>query len=164
MDLPEELTFDRPDYKERYHRAVPGYMRRIRELYEAIHARFGEEGLELIRDVSRGYGTRVGENVRRHRGEQRGLTAVGRFLLEVFDMVSDDWDIAEYTDEKLIITVSRCPYPFTDDCLCRAHTCMEKALVGALDPDLDYTIGRSIPAGDACCEHILSVRPTDQEK
>jgi hypothetical protein len=42
--------------------------------------------------------------------------------------------------------------------ICEAHTCMEKTLVKTLDEDLDYRIGRSIPKGDSCCEHILSRR------
>jgi hypothetical protein len=33
---------------------------------------------------------------------------------------------------------------------------MEEALVAALDDDLDYRVGRSIPQGDPSCEHILS--------
>jgi hypothetical protein len=35
---------------------------------------------------------------------------------------------------------------------------MEEKLVTTLDPDLTYRIGRSIPQGDACCEHILERR------
>jgi hypothetical protein len=35
---------------------------------------------------------------------------------------------------------------------------MEQALVTTLDENLDYRIGKSIPQGDSCCEHILSKR------
>jgi len=52
MDIPEELNFNRLSFEEKYHRAVPGYMKRICDLYEAIHDRFGNDGLELIREVS----------------------------------------------------------------------------------------------------------------
>ncbi len=157
MDLPRELKFERPDYEERYHRAVRGYMRRLADLYGAIYDRFGDEGLELIRDVSREYGTSIGSNVRKNR-ELKGVAAVGGYLIKVFDMVSDDWEVREFSDERLVIGVSRCPYPFTDDGICKAHTCMEEALVAALDEDLDYRIGKSIPQGDEYCEHILSVK------
>jgi len=155
--LPDELRFERPDDAEKYRRAVPGYMKRIRDLYEAIQDRFGEDGLELIRDVSRSYGERIATNIKR-RGELRGVAAVGRYLLKVFDMVSDDWEVSEYTEDRLVIKVHECPYPFTREEICRAHTCMEESLVTTLDPDLTYRIGRSLPKGDACCEHILSRR------
>ena len=155
MDLPEALSFARLSHADKYKRAVPGYMRRIRDLYEAIHDRFGEEGLELIREVSRNYGTRIAENVRK-KGELKGVAEVGRYLLKVFDMVSDDWEVFEFSEDRLVIGVHRCPYPFRRDAVCRAHTCMEEALVKGLDDTLDYRIGRSIPQGDPFCEHILT--------
>ncbi|MEN8150045.1 MAG: hypothetical protein ABFS86_09490, partial [Planctomycetota bacterium] len=65
-----------------------------------------------------------------------------------------------FTDDRLVITVSRCPYPFVRESTCAAHTCMEEALVTTLDPGLSYRIGRSLPKGDACCEHILERRVT----
>lgn len=155
--LPKELDFRRLTFEEKYHRAVPGYMKRLSELYEQIHDRFGEEGLKLIRDVSVEYGTRIGNNVNK-KGNVKGVARVGRYLLKVFDMVCDDWEVASYSNDRMVITVSRCPYPFGKEEVCQAHTCMEKALVATLDDRLDYRIGRSIPKGDACCEHILSMR------
>lgn len=154
MDLPGELAFKRLTFEEKYHRAVPGYMRRICRVYEALHDRFGEDGLDLIREVSREYGAQIGENVKK-KGELKGITGVGKYLLKVFDMVGGDWKIGEFSEDRLVITVSRCPYPFDRDAICRAHTCMEQALVAALDEDLEYRIGRSIPQGDPFCEHIL---------
>jgi hypothetical protein len=154
MNLPQELEFERLSFEEKYHRAVPGYMKRLRDLYEAIYERFGDDGLDLIRQVSREFGTRVGRNVKKT-AELKGLDQVARYLLKVFDMVSDDWKVKEFSTERLIITVSRCPYPFARDEICRAHTSMEKALVETLDDTLDYRIGRSIPQGDPLCEHIL---------
>jgi hypothetical protein len=157
MDLPEDLDFERLPIEEKFDRAVPGYMKRIRDLYEAIHERFGEEGLDLIRDVSRAYGTRIGRNVNK-KGGLKGVAEVGRYLLKVFDMITYDWEVTEYTGDRLVISVSRCPYPFESPEVCRAHTCMEQALVSTLDDTLEYGIDRSIPAGDPCCEHVLRVR------
>jgi hypothetical protein len=154
VNLPEELEFERLTFEEKYNRAVPGYMKRLCHVYEAVHDRFGEEGLDLIRQVSKEYGTRIAMNVKKKR-QLKGVAEVGKYLLKVFDMVSDDWDIGEYTQDRLVITVSRCPYPFTRKEVCRAHTCMEHALVTTLDENLDYRIGRSLPQGDPVCEHIL---------
>lgn len=157
MDLPKELEFDRLSFEEKYHRAVPGYMKRICELYEAIHKRFGEDGLEMISDVSRKYGASIGVNAKKN-GEIKGVAAVGRYLLKVFDMVSSDWEVTEFTEDRMVISVCRCPYPFKSEEICRAHTCMEQALVATLDENLVYRIGKSIPKGDSCCEHILRTR------
>lgn len=157
MDLPEELYFKRLSYEEKYKRAVQGYMRRLCQVYEAVYERFGDEGLDLIRSVSREYGMKIGENARK-KGHLRGVNEVGKYLIKVFDMVSDDWRVQAFSKDRLIIAVDRCPYPFKDEKICSAHTCMEQALVAALDPDLDYRIGRSIPKGDPYCEHILSLR------
>ena len=92
--LPKELEFEKLSDEEKYHRAVPGYMRRLRDLYEAIYERYGDDGLELIRQVSRDFGTKVGTNVKK-KGPLKGLNQVATYLLKVFDMVSDDWEIAE---------------------------------------------------------------------
>lgn len=108
MKLPPELDFERPTLEERYNRAVPGYMKRIADLYSAITDRFGDEGLELIREVS------------------------------------------------------CCPYPFDREEICRAHTHMEKSLVATLDDSLEHRVGKMIPRGDPCCEHIVVRRkPSD---
>jgi hypothetical protein len=151
------LDFGRLTDGEKYHRAVPGYMRRIGMLYEALYERFGDEGLALIRDVSTEYGARIGENVQKRR-PLRGVADVGRYLLKVFDMVTPDWRIEEFTQDRLVIGVERCPYGFAHDEVCQAHTCMEQALVAALDPKLEYSVDRSIPRGDQQCEHLLESR------
>jgi len=160
VDLPEELEFDRLSCEEKYRRAVPGYMRRINGLYEAVYERFGDEGLELIRGVSIQYGASIANNLKK-KGEVKGVLEVGKYLLKVFDMVCDDWAVAEYSEDRMVITVSRCPYPFTNPDICRAHTCMEQTLVTTLDDTLEYRIGASIPAGDPLCEHLLTRRQSD---
>lgn len=157
MNLPQELEFEELTIEEKYHRAVPGYMRRLCRVYEAVYEKFGDDGLDLIREVSREFGAGIGMNVRKKQ-DLKGVAQVGKYLLRVFDMVSDDWSVSEFSENRLVITVSRCPYPFTVDKICEAHTCMEQALVGALDEDLEYRIGGSIPRGDPCCEHILCLK------
>jgi len=154
MNIPKELEFKRLTVKEKYYRAVPGYMKRLCSLYEAIYEKYGEDGLGLIRDVSRKFGADIGMNVTK-KHDLKGVAQVGKYLLKVFDMISDDWNVSEFSDNRLVITVSRCPYPFTIEKVCQAHTCMEQALVATLDKNLEYCIGRSIPKGDPYCEHIL---------
>ncbi len=40
-------------------------MKRLCSLYEAIYERFGDDGLDLIREVSRKFGAGIGMNVRK---------------------------------------------------------------------------------------------------
>ena len=155
-DLPEELSFERLTSEEKYRRAVPGYMKRLHALYRAVYERLGDDGLDLIRDVSTEFGARVGCNVKK-KSPLKGVAEVGSYLLKVFDMVSDDWKVTEFTGERLVVSVTRCPYGFERDEICRAHTCMEQALVAALDERLEYRVGQSIPQGHPHCEHILSM-------
>ena len=157
MELPQELQFEKLSLEEKYRRAIPGFMKRVADIYAAIYERFGEEGLELIREVSAGYGTRIGENVNK-KGGLKGVADVGRYLLKVFDMIAAEWEVSEFTDDRMVIRVRSCPYAFTDDAICRAHTCMEQALVATLDETLEYRLGCTIPQGDSVCEHILSTR------
>jgi hypothetical protein len=157
MDLPAELDFQRMSFAEKYHRAVPGYMRRLCDIYEAVYERYGDDGLDLIRAVSRKYGAEIASNVKKG-GDLKGVGQVGKYLLRVFDMVSDDWEVREFSPDRLVIAVHRCPYPFSHEEICRAHTCMEQTLVTELDNALEYRVGRSIPKGDPYCEHILNKR------
>ena len=155
MNLPDELAFDQLSIDEKYHRAVPGFMKRVADIYAAIYDRFGEDGLALIRDVSKGYGTRIGENINK-KGGLTGVAEVGRYLLKVFDMIASDWEVSEFSPDRIVIRVESCPYSFTNNKICRAHTCMEQALVATLDDTLDYRLGCTIPDGNTFCEHILS--------
>jgi hypothetical protein len=61
-------------------------------------------------------------------------------------------------DFRAIIKISECPLHFDNPQMCQAHTTMEKTVVEKLNPDLTYRIGKSIPAGDAYCEHIVEVK------
>lgn len=157
MDLPAQLAFEPLRPEEKLQKAVPGYMKRIRGLYNALHERFGEAGLDLIRDVSREYGAQIGTNINK-RGGLKGVAGVGGYLLKVFDIVSNDWEVTEFSDERMVIAVHRCPFRFENVEMCQAHVCMEETLVATLDDELEHNIGQSIPAGDECCEHILSTK------
>lgn len=92
----------------------------------------------------------------------KGVAQVGKYILKVFDMISDDWKVSEFSENRLVITVNRCPYPFKNDQICQANTCMEKALIATLDSNLEYRIGQSIPKVDLYCEHIPCVK-TDHD-
>lgn len=154
MNLAEKMAFEPLSAEEKLQKAVPGYMKRIRGLYDALYERFGEEGLDLIRDVSRDYGTQIGTNINK-KGGLKGVAAVGRYLLKVFDIVGGDWEVTEFSEDRLVIAVHRCPFEFDKFEICQAHVSMEEALVGTLDESLQHRIGCSIPAGDKICEHVL---------
>ena len=151
------LKFRKLSPEAKYARVVPGLLKRVRDLYEEIYRRFGDQGLDLIRDVSREYGrAAASKSLLRH--QVSGVADVGRYLLMVFDMVTPHWEVSHFDDDKLIIKVTECPYPFTNPDVCEAHTTMERALVETFDPSLEYRIGCSVARGDNYCEHILTRR------
>jgi hypothetical protein len=47
--------------------------------------------------------------------------------------------------------------------MCLAHATMEKTVVEELNPKLTYRIGKSIPAGDTYCEHIIEAKSQENE-
>lgn len=89
--LPPELDFERLTVEEKYHRAVPGYMRRLCGIYEAMYERFGQESLDLIRQVSTEYGASIGRNVKKKGGLKgvaevcKAQTCMEKTLVETLD-------------------------------------------------------------------------------
>ena len=143
-----------------YRSAVSGLYGRLRSNYDFLYRRFGKDGLKLIEDMSREYGLSVAKRAKA-RLANNDLESVAEYLLRIFDTVARGRDMittAEKDKHKVIIKVNRCPLDFDDPEMCQAHTTMEKTVVQELNPNLEYRIGKSIPAGDTCCEHILEIR------
>jgi len=154
-----------PDNDERtleqvYRSAIKGLYARLRSNYEFIYRRLGDEGAKLIADMSREYGLSVAERAR-SRLKNNDLASVVDYMLRIFDTVdrsSGIMHVAERSDSRVVVRADRCPFHFSTTALCLAHTTMEKTVVEELNPALAYRIGKSIPAGDAYCEHIIEIR------
>ena len=160
-----------PDKDERtldqlYRSAVSGLYARLRSNYDFIYRKFGDDGIKLIADMSREYGLNVAA-MARDRLENNDLTSVAKYLLRIFDTVSrgknDFTELVKEGDSRVLIKVSECPLHFTNPQICLAHTTMEKTVVEELNSDLAYRIGRSIPAGDSYCEHIIEIRSLEDK-
>jgi hypothetical protein len=67
-------------------------------------------------------------------------------------------EVVREGDGRIIVKAMKCPLNFEKTDMCLAHTTMEKTVMEGLNPELIYHIGKSIPAGDEYCEHILEVR------
>ncbi|NLT65512.1 MAG: L-2-amino-thiazoline-4-carboxylic acid hydrolase [Acidobacteria bacterium] len=140
-----------------YRSAVSGLYSRLRSNYEFLHRRFGDDGLKLIAEMSHEYGITVAQRAKA-RLESNDLHSVAQYLLRIFDTVARGRGLISTIQDdpdRVIITVDRCPLDFTMPEMCAAHTEMEKAVVEELNPGLTYRIGKSIPAGHHCCEHIV---------
>lgn len=140
-----------------YRSAVSGLYGRLRSNYDYLYRKFGDEGLTLIAEMSREYGISVA-NRAKAKLPTNDLASVAEYLLRIFDTVARGRDLIttlEKNEEKVVIKVNRCPLDFDIPEMCLAHTTMEKTVVEELNPELDYRIGKSIPAGDNCCEHII---------
>jgi hypothetical protein len=143
-----------------YRSAVSGLYARLRSNYGFLYRRFGNEGIKLIEEMSREYGVSVAERAK-SRMTNNDLDSVAEYLLRIFDTISRGRDIITTTEkgkDKVVIKVNRCPLNFEFPEMCLAHTAMEKAVVNGLNSNLVYRIGKSLPAGDDCCEHILEVK------
>ncbi len=143
-----------------YRSAVSGLYGRLRSNYDFLYRRFGKDGLKLIEEMSREYGLSVAKRAKA-RLPNNDLASVADYLLRIFDTIARGRDLITTTEkdkDKVIIKVNRCPLDFDAPEMCLAHTAMEKTVVEELNPNLIYRIGKSIPAGDACCEHILEIK------
>ena len=143
-----------------YRSAVSGLYARLKSNYDFIYRRFGDDGIKLIADMSREYGLSVA-NRARNRLKDNDLESVANYLLRIFNTVGRNSNLTqpvERSSNRVVIRASRCPLNFDKPEMCLAHTTMEKTVVEELNPDLRYRIGKSIPAGDAYCEHMIEVK------
>jgi len=161
-----------PDNDERtleqvYRSAVSGLYARLRSNYDFIYGKFGDDGIKLIADMSREYGLSIAARAR-NRLRNNDPASVARYLMRVFDTVG--WgkngftELVKADDFGVVIKANECPLNLDNPRMCLAHTTMEKTVVEELNPNLTYRIGKSIPAGDAYCEHIIEIRSPQDEK
>ena len=141
----------------RCRRTIRSLLTRIIELYEAIYDRYGTEGLELISEVSTRYGRDIARRAKGDGGDW-DIERVALFLLRIFNNVPSAGEVTEFNQRRVAIRVDMCPYPMRNVEICRVHTCMEEAVVKGLNPNLDYEIESSIPAGDEFCLHVIKRR------
>ncbi len=157
IQLPPGVEITERPVDVRYKGVLRGLLTRIKGLYDAVYDRYGEDGLDLIREVSSSYGRNIALKVR---GDEYpwSIKDVGLYLVKVFNNMRSEGEVTEFTDERVAIKVPLCPYPFDKVEICQAHTSMERALVQGLNPELDYEIELSVPAGDPFCLHVLKKR------
>ncbi len=151
---------DQRTLEQVYRSAVSGLYSRLRSNYDFLYRKFGDDGLKLIADMSREYGLNVAQRAKA-RLASNDLHSVAEYLLRIFDTVARGRGListVEKDDDRVVISVDRCPLDFDMPEMCMAHTTMEKTVVETLNPGLIYRIGKSIPAGHPCCEHIIEKR------
>ena len=110
--------------------------------------------------MSREYGLSTAKRAR-DKLKDNDLIPVANYLFRIFDTVgrrSGYTPNIEWSDNAVVIKIEQCPLHFDKPEMCLAHTTMEKTVVEELNPDLTYRIGKSIPAGDNHCEHIVEVK------
>ena len=144
-----------------YRSAVSGLYARLRNNYDFIYRRYGNDGLDLIADMSREYGLTIAARAK-GKLENTELASVANYLLRIFETVGRSknnlTELVEITDSKVVIKAYQCPLHFDMPAMCLAHTTMEKTVVETLNPKLVYRIGKSIPNGDKYCEHIIEIK------
>lgn len=154
------MTQDNRTIEQVYRSAVKGLYARITSYYNYLYDRFGQEGLAMISEMSREYGESIVPRARKALGKN-DIESVAAYLLRIFrtvDWNTDGIQLVSKSPEEIIIRVEDCPLHFKNPELCLAHTTMEKTVAEGLNPDITYSIGKSIPAGDGFCEHILRLK------
>lgn len=154
IKLPKGVHVEQIPIDVMYRGVLHGLLTRIKILYETIYNRYGNDGLDLIREVSEKCGHDIAKRVRGN-AEPWDIKKVGLFLIKVFNNMRAEGEVTEFGKNRISIMVPKCPYPFEDCEICAAHTAMERALVKGLNSELDYSIEKSIPAGDSFCLHVL---------
>ena len=143
-----------------YNSAVKGLYARIRSYYDYLFKKFGDDGLEMISDMSREYGETIVPRAK-NALKTNDVEAIASYLMRIFKTVAWNKDtitlVSENPDE-IIIKVTDCPLHFTDPAMCQAHTTMERTVVEGLNPEMTYIIRRSIPGGDSFCEHVITAK------
>lgn len=147
--------------EQRYRSGLKGLYARLKSNYDVIHERLGEEGLDLIEEMSHRYGLEVARRAEKSLGNN-DIFSVSGFLLKIFDNMSgamgEGMFVVESAPGKVVIQARACPLRLDNPQICLAHTAMEKTVVEELNPVLRYRIGKSVAAGDPYCEHILELR------
>jgi hypothetical protein len=154
IKLPKNVQIEEIPLEAMYRGVLRGLLTRIKVLYEAIYSRYGNDGLDLIREVSEKCGYDIAKKVRGGDAPW-DIHKVGLFLVKVFNNMRSEGEVTEFSANRVSILVPECPYPFNNTEICSAHTSMECALVHGLNPDLEYRIEKSIPAGDENCVHAI---------
>jgi hypothetical protein len=155
---------DERTIEQLYRSAVGGLYARLKSNYDFLYRKFGDEGLELIAEMSQEYGLNIATRAEK-RLKNNDLDSVAGYILRIFSTVSqgknDIIELVKINDSRVVIRAKECPLHFTDPQMCLAHTTMEKTVVEELNPALTYRIGKSIPAGDSCCEHIIEIKASE---
>ncbi len=143
-----------------YRSAVRGLYARLRSNYDYLYNKFGDEGLGLISDMSREYGLNIAHRAK-NTLKSNDIFSVSVYLMRIFETVCWGRDVihlVQVSPSQIIIRVDECPLHFEKPEMCLAHTTMERTVVEELNSSLLYRIGKSIPAGDAYCDHILEAK------
>lgn len=157
IKLPPGVEIEEIPIEKRYRSITKALVNRIKHLYDAIYESYGDDGLNLIEEVSRNYGLEIAERAKQ-KIDQPSIKSVALFIIKVFNNIRGNGEVTEFNEDKVVIRVYECPYPFDKPEVCKAHTTMEKTLVETLGKNLKYSIQKSIPNGDPYCDHVIEYR------
>lgn len=158
------MSPDNRNIEQVYRSAVSGLYARLRSNYDYLYNRFGDEGIKIIEEMSRQYGLSIVDRARNSL-ENNDIDSVANYLLRIFNTVTYGKgliDLDRQSDTRIVVKAMKCPLYFDNPAMCLAHTTMEKTVMEGLNPRLRYRIGKSIPAGNEYCEHILEIREAEK--
>ncbi|MFC1920513.1 hypothetical protein ACFLYQ_02175 [Chloroflexota bacterium] len=154
------MDSDKRSLEQVYRSAVSGLYARLRSNYDFLYNKYGDEGIKMISEMSREYGLSILDRAQKSL-ENNDIDSVANYLHRIFNTVTYGRgliDLEKQSDTRIVVKAMKCPLNFDNPAMCLAHTTMEKTVMEGLNPRLRYRIGKSIPAGDDCCEHILELK------
>ena len=154
LKLPPGVEYDIDPMDVRYRRSNRGFCHRIKNIYTGIVEHLGDDGLELIREISTEYGLEIARRII-DREESWDVKKIGLFVIKIFDNMLAEGEVLEFSDERVVIAIPKCPYPMECTNMCNAHITMEKVLVSHLNPDVEFYLEKTIPGGDGVCQYVI---------
>ena len=115
---------DERNLEQVYRSAVSGLYARLRNNYDFIYRKFGDDGIKLIADMSREYGLSIAARAR-DRLKNNDLTSVSGYLMRIFDTGGRGKkgfsELLKVSDSRVVIKASECPLHFKNSQMCLAQ-------------------------------------------
>ncbi|MHC1585062.1 MAG: hypothetical protein ACXQS7_02195, partial [Candidatus Syntropharchaeia archaeon] len=106
----EEVKIPEIPLERKFRSVTAGLFSRIKTIYDGIYERFGEEGLDLIREMSRNYGLEIAKRAR-NRVKGKDAKSVGSYFLWMWMMLVEKpedigLEVVEFSDDRVAIKVT----------------------------------------------------------
>ena len=128
-----------------------------RALEHAFYERFGDEAIEIIRDVYDGMAEGTLDGMKTFGIEGNDAKSFAYFIKAANEIPFNTYvEIVEASPKRAVVRWLKCAPPAeTNPKFCYAHLAFEKRAVKMLNPKLEVEMPKCIACGDPYCEEII---------